>query len=206
MSDITKDPAINLNRTAREVFDTYFNDAQKHIMAMRKTILDQAERIEALEITEDELCIETNQQSVRVHDLEQDNGILIAVNAQWQARYDRLGEVVDELKIDIKELEYNNSTLHEVLSTKHDDCVPNTLGDASIGKSRMAEAFADMVIEKRYPMHIANRLPPPDLIERQVQILTDHRARLNRIADGIKNRINDGHTAMALMLCDALKE
>ena len=144
MKKITHDSAINLNRTAQEVFHTYFDNAQKHLLEMRATIAAQDVQIASLQS--------------KVH----------------------LTAAYDQLEAENTELKRLNSVMFLRL-----------------------EAHAKARYHGRDDAPDIRGFLAPEIL---VMLERDKNTRLNRIATGIKNRINDGHTALAIIMCETLME
>jgi hypothetical protein len=140
----------------------------------------------ALQVTHDTVHV----QAKRIAELEKDNSNL-------EAALHRVNKEREEMRVAIEELEYNGDMMHKRL-TAHSEArshgkyrVPENW-KIMHSNGRMAEEFADLISNARE--------------KGKMDWIDIERERTNRIARGIRNRIKDGHTAIALLLVDALTE
>lgn len=173
-SDITKDQTINAIRSARELLDT----VSTNTVAMRH----------ALKVTHETV----HEQAARIAELEK-------VNASM---HDRL-TVMSDARSHGAEITPRQADWMVNILGKHDDCVPNTLdvvGDPELGKSRMAEAFADLILDTRsdvMPSFVRNRLLSPNLAQKMKKAQMDRMENVCRLANAARHHIEHKRYAIA---------
>jgi len=182
---ITQDEAINALRTIRELLETVSVSAVAYRHALKvthQTVHEQAARIAKLEATEDELCVQCNEDAARI--------------AQLEATLQRRDITIAQTHIVVDDkLKADNRRMMTVIHQANEDmaAMRDRLGESrSQYASPMATEFADLIINAR--------------TKGKEDWIDIERARTNRIATGIRNRINDGHNTLAIIMCETLIE
>jgi hypothetical protein len=177
-SNVTKDAGINAVRQLRIESETYLAAISDHMLCQRSTIAAQATSIAEGDKVIDQLHDEIDR-------LKREATRMMTVIFQ-------ANKEMKDMRVDIKALEYNNSLLHERIAEQADqrshEPTEDELEQADCAPSSMADAFADLIVSARKTG------------QEQQQV------RVNRLARGIKDRINSGHYPLAIAMCEALME
>lgn len=190
---ITADPAVNLNRTAREYLNHYFDQAQEHVLNMRETIKAQAAQIATLE---NEVEIQKSYASeyhcdcavleASLHRVNQERGEMHDQIQNLKACVLKAGIYQGELEAENTELKRLNSSMHDRL-TAHAEARYH-------GRERMAEDFADMVLDQ------------PNLARTMKQHQMDRMENVCRLANAARSHIERGNYEAADTLLSPLAQ